>query len=136
MNLIKVALPHCCCRTTLHCHHVVTTYLLTYLTIRSHRTYFPSTKYERKATLFCPAFDAPAPTRAIMSAFPAAPASNVRPPKSSAWCRHSCARPNSHRDVASSASCFHFCSDCAKSHRISLGARSLHSYCVINTSKY
>jgi len=23
MNLIKVALSHCCCRTTLQCHHVV-----------------------------------------------------------------------------------------------------------------
>jgi len=23
MNLIKAALSHCCCRTTLQCHHVV-----------------------------------------------------------------------------------------------------------------
>jgi len=62
--------------------------------------------------LFCPALEAPAPTRAMMSALPAALARRVRPPKSCAWCRHSCASPNSHRDVASSANCFHFCSDC------------------------
>ena len=74
--------------------------------------YFPRTKKERNATLFWPAFSADWPSWWTMDALPAALASSSRPPKSCALCRHSWARLNSHLDVASSASCFHFCSDC------------------------
>ena len=79
-------------------------------------THFPRMKLERNATLFCPAACAVLPRRPTMSALPAELASSRRPPKSWAWCRHSWARPNSHFLMASSASCFHFCSDWNTNH--------------------